>query len=116
MKLVPLPTTWSRHGSHPLKDWSLRETRRGSLWGLHMGLTQSLVAAMVTDTAPTAPRGTAFGVFNLVSGVAMLVASVLAGLLWDRFGPSGTFAAGATFSLLSLVGFACLGHGTRRPL
>jgi len=83
-----------------------------ALWGLHMGLTQGLLATMVTDTAPPTLRGTAFGVFNLVSGVALLVASVLAGLLWDRFGPSGTFAAGAIFSLLSLVGFAYLGPGT----
>jgi MFS family permease len=79
-----------------------------ALWGLHMGLTQGLLATMVTDTAPPALRGTAFGIFNLVSGVALLVASVLAGFLWDRSGPSGTFAAGAVFSLLSLVGFACL--------
>jgi MFS family permease len=84
-----------------------------ALWGLHMGLTQGLLATMVTDTAPPALRGTAFGVFNLVSGVALLVASVLAGLLWDRSGPSGTFAAGAIFSLLSLVGFAYLGRGSR---
>jgi MFS family permease len=84
-----------------------------ALWGLHMGLTQGLLATMVTDTAPPALRGTAFGVFSLVSGVALLVASVLAGLLWDRSGPSGTFAAGAVFSLVSLVGFAYLGRGSR---
>lgn len=76
------------------------------LWGLHMGLTQGLLATMVTDTAPATLRGIAFGAFNLVSGIAMLAASVLAGLLWDRFGPTGTFAAGAMFSLISLVGFA----------
>jgi MFS family permease len=80
------------------------------LWGLHMGLTQGLLATMVTDTAPANLRGIAFGAFNLVSGVAMLAASVLAGLLWDRFGPSGTFAAGAVFSLISLVGFALVGR------
>jgi MFS family permease len=84
-----------------------------ALWGLHMGLTQGLLATMVTDTAPASLRGTAFGVFNLVSGVALLVASMLAGLLWDRFGPSGTFAAGAIFSLLSLIGFAYLGRESR---
>lgn len=84
-----------------------------ALWGLHMGLTQGLLATMVTDAAPAALRGTAFGVFNLVSGVALLVASMLAGLLWDRFGPSGTFAAGAIFSLLSLIGFSYLGRGSR---
>ncbi len=81
------------------------------LWGLHMGLTQGLLASMVTDTAPEALRGTAFGAFNLVAGVAMLVASVLAGLLWDRFGPTATFAAGAILSVLSLVGFAYIGRG-----
>jgi MFS family permease len=84
-----------------------------ALWGLHMGLTQGLLATMVTDTAPAALRGTAFGVFNLVSGVAMLAASVLAGLLWDRFGPTGTFAAGAIFSLISLVGFGFVGRQRR---
>jgi MFS family permease len=87
-----------------------------ALWGLHMGLTQGLLATMVTDTAPPALRGTAFGAFNLVSGGALLVASVLAGLLWDRFGPPGTFAAGAIFSLFSLVGFVYLGRGAGRQL
>jgi MFS family permease len=81
------------------------------LWGLHMGLTQGLLATMVTDTAPEALRGTAFGAFNLVAGVAMLVASVLAGLLWDRFGPPATFAAGAILGVLSFIGFAYIGRG-----
>jgi MFS family permease len=85
-----------------------------ALWGLHMGLTQGLLATMVTDTAPPALRGTAFGAFNLVSGGTLLVASVLAGLLWDRFGPSGTFAAGAIFSLFSIVGFVYLGRRAGR--
>lgn len=84
-----------------------------ALWGLHMGLTQGLLATMVTDAAPAALRGTAFGAFNLVSGIAMLAASVLAGLLWDRFGPSGTFATGAILSLISLVGFALVGRQRR---
>ena len=83
------------------------------LWGLHMGLTQGLLATMVTDTAPANLRGIAFGAFNLVSGVAMLAASVLAGLLWDRFGPTGTFAAGGMFSLISLVGLAVAGRQPR---
>ena len=87
-----------------------------ALWGLHMGLTQGLLATMVTDTAPPALRGTAFGAFNLVSGGTLLVASVLAGLLWDRFGPSGTFAAGAIFGLFSIVGFVYLGRGAGRQL
>jgi MFS family permease len=84
-----------------------------ALWGLHMGLTQGLLATMVTDAAPVSLRGTAFGVFNFVSGVAVLAASVLAGLLWDRFGPAGTFAAGAIFSLTALVGLAFTGRQPR---
>ena len=69
-----------------------------------MGLTQGLLAAMVAATAPADLRGTAFGFFNLVSGVALLVASAIAGLLWDSLGPAWTFYAGAGFCLLALVG------------
>ncbi len=75
-----------------------------SLWGLHMGITQGLLATMVADTAPMDLRGTAYGLFNLVSGIAMLIASTAAGLLWDRFGASFTFYAGAGFATLSLMG------------
>jgi len=75
-----------------------------TLWGVHMGMTQGLLAAMVADTAPADLRGTAFGFFNLVSGVALLVASVIAGLLWDRLGASWTFYAGAGFSVVAMVG------------
>ncbi|MCG3113347.1 MAG: MFS transporter [Candidatus Manganitrophus sp. SB1] len=75
-----------------------------ALWGVHMGMTQGLLATMVADTAPADLRGTAYGFFNLMSGLAMLVASVLAGLLWDRFGASFTFYAGAVFSAIALVG------------
>ena len=74
-----------------------------ALWGLHMGLTQGLLAALVADTAPVELRGTAFGVFNLVSGVALLAASVVAGALWDVIGPVGTFLAGAAFTAIALV-------------
>lgn len=74
-----------------------------ALWGLHMGMTQGLLATMVAGTAPAHLRGTAFGFFNLVSGIAMLVASVLAGLLWDELGPAFTFYAGAVFSILALL-------------
>jgi MFS family permease len=63
-----------------------------ALWGLHLGMTQGLLATMVADTAPARLRGTAFGFFNLASGIAMLVASVLAGLLWDQLGPGVTVA------------------------
>jgi len=74
------------------------------LWGVHMAMTQGLLAAMVAAAAPPDLRGTAFGFFNLVSGVAMLLASVLAGLLWEGIGPQATFAAGAGFSLLAMLG------------
>lgn len=75
-----------------------------ALWGLHLGLTQGLLAAMVADAAPKARRGTAFGVFSLISGLAALAASVLAGVLWDRYGPPAPFVAGAAFSILALIG------------
>lgn len=74
-----------------------------ALWGLHMGMTHGLLAAMVAHTAPADLRGTAFGCFNLMSGIAMLVASVLAGLLWDQFGASLTFVTGAGFSVLAAL-------------
>jgi MFS family permease len=74
-----------------------------ALWGLHMGLTQGLLAAMVADTAPPELRGTAFGMFNLVSGIALLAASIIAGAFWDMIGPGGTFFAGALFTALALV-------------
>jgi len=73
-------------------------------WGLHMGLTQGLLATLVADTAPADLRGTAFGVFNLASGVAMLVASIIAGGLWDAYGPKMTFLAGAAFTAIALIG------------
>jgi MFS family permease len=73
-----------------------------ALWGIHMGITQGLLATMVADTTPADLRGTAYGFFNLVSGIAMLLASVVAGLLWDRLGPSVTFYAGAIFSAAAL--------------
>ena len=75
-----------------------------ALWGLHMAMTQGLLATMVADTAPADLRGTAFGMFNLVSGVALLMASGLAGLLWDRLGASATFGAGMLFATLALAG------------
>ncbi|QQS54378.1 MAG: MFS transporter [Candidatus Competibacteraceae bacterium] len=77
-----------------------------ALWGVHMGMTQGLLATMVADTAPADLRGTAYGFFNLVSGMAMLLASVVAGLLWDRLGASVTFYAGATFCMMTLAGLA----------
>ena len=74
-----------------------------SLWGLHMGITQGLLATMVAEVAPVDLRGTAYGFFNLISGVAMLLASVFAGLLWDNFGAPFTFIASALFSALALA-------------
>ncbi len=73
------------------------------LWGVHMGITQGLLARMVADVTPADLRGTAYGFFNLVSGLAMLVASVLAGLLWDRLGASFTFYAGAVFCVIAAL-------------
>jgi MFS family permease len=87
-----------------------------ALWGLHMGMTQGLLATMVAGAAPDDLRGTAFGFFNLVSGLTMLAASVVAGALWDQFGAALTFYAGAAFSLaaLGLVGLRGL-HPAARP-
>jgi MFS family permease len=82
-----------------------------ALWGLHMGLTQGLLAALVAASAPADLRGTAFGVFNLVCGVALLLASVLAGWLWDTFGPALTFYAGAAITLIAWIALAR--HGRR---
>ena len=75
-----------------------------ALWGLHMGVTQGLLATLVADTAPPELRGTAYGMFNLMTGLALLAASVIAGALWDTVGPQATFLAGAVFALLALVG------------
>jgi MFS family permease len=77
-----------------------------ALWGLHLAITQGLLATMVADASPADLRGTAFGFFNLVSGIAMLVASVLAGALWDSLGARSTFQAGAGFCALALVAIA----------
>lgn len=74
-----------------------------AIWGLHLGMTQGLLAAMVAHAAPADLRGTAFGAFNLVSGLALLVASVVAGLLWDSLGAAATFLAGAGFCCLTLL-------------
>ncbi len=73
------------------------------LWGLHMAMAQGLMSALVANAAPTSLRGTAFGLFNLASGLVLLVASVLAGVLWDGFGAPAPFVAGAIFAVLTLV-------------
>ena len=81
------------------------------LWGLHMGLTQGLLQALVAAAAPADLRGTAFGVFNLVCGVALLVASALAGGLWQAFGPAQTFYAGAAITVAAWIGLFLYGRG-----
>ncbi|MCP3471838.1 MFS transporter [Bradyrhizobium sp. CCGUVB1N3] len=86
------------------------------LWGLHMGLTQGLFAALVADTAPPSLRGTAFGYFNLFTGLATLAASILAGALWDAYGPAGSFLAGLGFALISLAGLLAIGKSFARPV
>jgi MFS family permease len=73
------------------------------LWGLHMGFTQGILAAMIADTTPASLKGTAFGLFNLVSGLALLLSSVIAGWLWQYHGPATTFIAGAGFAGLTLL-------------
>ena len=77
-----------------------------ALWGVHMGITQGLLATMVANTAPADLRGTAYGFFNLMSGLALLVASGLAGLVWDQLGAAFTFYAGAIFCVLALIALA----------
>lgn len=74
-----------------------------SLWGIHMGMTQGLLATMVAHAAPADLRGTAYGFFNLMSGIAMLIASAVAGLLWDQLGASYTFYTGAGFCVIALL-------------
>src|SRR5260370_21214575 len=75
-----------------------------ALWGRHMRFTQGLVATLVADASPPELRGTAYGFFNLLTGLAMLAASVIAGALWDVYGPAGTFFAGLVFALVALLG------------
>lgn len=83
-----------------------------ALWGIHMGITQGLLAAMVADTVPADLRGTGYGFFNLVSGIAMLFASIVAGLMWDQLGAPATFHAGAAFGAVAL--FALIAGPNRR--
>ena len=84
------------------------------LWGLHMGFTQGLLATLIADAAPADLRGTAYGMFNLLGGVAMLAASVIAGALWDASGPEGTFLGGAAFAAVALVGLLSI-RGRIKP-
>lgn len=75
-----------------------------ALWGLHMDLTQGLIAKLISDGAPVELRGSAYGLFNLATGLTMLLASLLAGLLWNSFGAGATFLAGAGFAFIAFVG------------
>ncbi len=90
-------------------DWKLL-LAGVALWGVHMGMTQGLLAAMIADTSPTDLRGTGFGLFNLVSGVAMLMASAVAGMLWHYAGSALTFHAGAGFAAVTLIALAVSGR------
>jgi len=81
-----------------------------SLWGLHLGMTQGLLAAMVADASPEDLRGTGFGFFNLASGLALLLASPLAGYLWDRFGATFTFSTGAAFCFMAMVAILVMSY------
>ncbi len=81
------------------------------LWGLHMGLTQGVLAALIAATAPARLRGTAFGLFGLITGLASLAASVLAGLLWDQIGADATFSAGAVFAAAAFIAFLMVRQG-----
>jgi MFS family permease len=84
-----------------------------ALWGVHMGMTQGLLAAMVADTAPADLRGTAYGFFNLLSGLALLASSIIAGYLWDAVGSAVTFYAGAGFAALALLALVLRRQPTR---
>ncbi|RMF33907.1 MAG: MFS transporter [Alphaproteobacteria bacterium] len=83
-----------------------------AIWGLHMGFTQGIVAALVAEAVPAELRGTAFGMFNLVTGAALLMASVIAGALWEAVGAESTFLAGAGFAAVAALGLLPL---ARRP-
>jgi MFS family permease len=78
------------------------------LWGLHLGLTQGLLAALVADTCPKEYRGTAFGIFNLLSAIALLISNLSAGFLWDHFGVEVTFMSSAAVTLVGLTLFLVL--------
>jgi len=73
------------------------------LWGLHMGLTEGIFNAMVANSAPKDLRGSAFGIFNMLRGVVLLAASVIAGVLWEQIGPMATFGAGSLLAILTSV-------------
>jgi MFS family permease len=77
------------------------------LWGLHMGATQGLLSVLVVDAAPAGLRGTALGMYNLITGIALLIASIMAGFLWTAIGPAATFLAGGAFAGIAVLGMLC---------
>lgn len=85
-----------------------------ALWGLHMGFTQGILTTLIADTAPPELRGTAFGIYNLLTGLALLAASVIAGALWDWIGPQATFLTGAAFTTIALIGHLLIRKGNTR--
>ena len=85
------------------------------LWGIHMGATQGILSALIADRAPADLRGTAFGLFNLITGAALLGASLLAGALWTTIGPAATFLAGAALAAVALAGLAAMPRRSIRP-
>ncbi|MDT7839048.1 MFS transporter [Aquabacterium sp. OR-4] len=87
-----------------------------ALWGLHMGFTQGLFNALIADSAPAALRGTAFGLYHLLTGLALLLASLIAGALWDAAGYQATFACGAVFAALTMAGLLVLRRSGRAGL
>jgi predicted MFS family arabinose efflux permease len=85
-----------------------------ALWGVHLALTQGLLAKLVAQSAPAELRGSAFGLFNLATSVSMLAASAIAGLLWEGVGPAATFLGGAGFAVAAAVLVTLLGGQQRR--
>lgn len=73
------------------------------LWGIQMGLTQSNLIALVTDTCPATLRGTALGIYNLFSAIAMIIGGSSTGYIWDHFGASTAFYVAASVSVIGLV-------------
>jgi MFS family permease len=86
-----------------------------ALWGLHMALTRGLLAKLVADAAPAPARGAAFGIFHMTTGVAVLLANVVAGALWTALSPGATFRAGAAFTLVAVAGLIADGWRSRVP-
>ena len=85
-----------------------------ALWGLHMALTQGTLSKLVADATPSDLRGTGFGVFNLITGISTLFASLIAGALWSTTGPSATFLAGAAFATAAAIGLMAYGYGKNK--